>query len=1039
MYDKEDMRMLLQSIGAATSDQERQNIAYSYAPLLDSERLKALRNEGKCSPDVIDLLQKMLAAYILNKIVSADSPHEMMQVAESYAENYDEYFLDALKVLRHEAHMLREEPKVRLLDILTPKLQGLFNERRALEKSRLCYNQGVEADQSGRHEEAITHFTKAIEAYPDHPHPWMGRGASFAVMGKYEKALSDSEQAIRLNPNSQESWNNKAACLMAIGRTEEAAKAYERCVELAPNVAKPWIGLGKCYLDLGRYQGAVEAFRKAIDLDSRSFSAWHFCGIAYLELNQPRDARYCFLSALEIEPDSPYALDGLRESERRLERDKDEVYPVSIGTRLCSSDLLEEKLISKTLCELRKRFGVKAEDGDNGVICSVFVMGSFTNREERSSYSDIDVAILFREGYVSSNMDSIMHRLAEIESDVSRFDPSRKIKLWPKPVEWYRDSPPFEVSSNDFLFLIWQLLRARSSKCAPDTARSASTPESLLELDGWSGLATQVLRDYEIATGVTILGEELIENVDPVDPLPSQEWDELYLVATRDLALGCAARAQGFAAIREGKLERGRASLRQGDNSIAKSVLRVAYAYEIKDEQHPLNSYAEIWHYAQSRLGLDDQELVARAYEIKVTGTDRYSGSIDLLGWRTPTVGPIHKLTRFFRVRRADLLKGLVYDPQISPMQELEDDMMYWHVRVEDNLPTRRFYFERTIPKIIEDLGEQDVDPEIALIFVPEIVNFLKGEMISIRDQMSDEKIWTHPRIRNAIEVLERIIWHFFKGLEDGPESPYMRLCAQYLTDLPGDRIHEEVAVLLYSDEPLPLVPTLPAGFLDDLNSTFLCLADYYREVGLHPLQVLHNTYITHAEVTLRKFMFWLKKVAPKEVDLRYGIILRLAYILGKNNDWQSEDSLQQWKEEVSLYEEAMKLMPERYEAYYNLAYRYFWLGDREKSRDLAVRAIELNENCMQAWGLYFDYYEMKAPNSDMDIVRASCEDALKRNPRHPMALACLFRYFLEKGDEEQALVFWKRLREADPKLDSFSNFQFLPSNVVMWLTDNIH
>jgi tetratricopeptide (TPR) repeat protein len=959
-------------------------------------------------------LWKMRVTHVLNEIIAAGSPTEMMRVAESHASKYNEDFIASLEALRHESELLDEKTKVELLDILIPMLQRQFKEYKALES----YNQGVKAAQSGRHKEAITFFTKSIEASPDHPLPWFGRGTSFAALKRYEEALNDFEDSLRLNPDSGEVWQNKAACMAEMGRMVEAAEAFARCVELLPSVAKPWIGLGKCYLVLERPQEAVEAFRKATDQDPRSADAWNWYGVAYLNLKQLKDARSCFLKALALEPDFPPALHGLQEIKRTLEGESSAVPLISNVIKRSASNLLREAPIRATVSELSRQFGVTTQDGDNGAICSVFVLGSFTSQEECTSYSDVDISVLFREGYLEGRVDSVKHQLARIEDTVAPLNPSHKIRLWPKPVEWYRESPPPEVSANDFLFLVWQLLRKRSAKTSPYLVQSSSTPEDLLELDGWSGLATQVLRDYEIATGVTILGEEIVENLKPVDPLPSQEWEELYLVATRDLASGIAARARGLIAIGESNLAQGCALLLQGDNFIAKAVLRVVYAYELKDERRTLNSYTEIWRYAQSWLGGDDLELASHAYKIKVGGTTRYSGEVDLEEWEKPAIGTIHRLVSFFRARRAELLKAAAYAPQISPTEKFENGLIRYHMRPEDNLPARRFYFERTIPKIIDDLGEQGIDPEILLVFVQEIVKFLEGEMATLKDRVPSEEIWTLPRERSAIGQLERLTWHLFRTLK-----------GQYPITFPRDRIHEETIALLYSDDPFPLAPRLPTGFLADLTCVLLPLADYYREIGLQLHQVTHNTYVTRAETLLRKFILWLEKMAPKEVDLRYGAMLRLAHILGMHQEWQ---------EESSLYQKAIEIAPERYEAYNNLANRYFFLGNPRKCRDLAMRAIELNEDCMQSWGLYFDSHKMKPLRGEMCTARTFCERVLARNHKHPMALACLCRYFLERGDEKQASHFWKRLEKVDPKLDSFSFFRVLPDNIVAWIVDRM-
>lgn len=402
VQSQKDIELCLELLRAAESDEERTAIAYSYAPFLDSKCWKAVRAASGHCPGAFGLLRKMRAAHVLEKIIAADSADEMMQICRSHASEYDKEFRNAVEELSHEARARNEVEKAQLLEMFIPMLEREHTESKSDSTSFELYNEGVRAAQAGRHEEAIALLTKAIDATPDHPLPWYARGSSRAAQKEYERALADFEKSLDLKEGDfPEAWHQKAACLLALHRPQEALEACEQAVSKLATMPEAHVVMGKCCMVLNRPAEGVGAFRRALDLNPASADAWYLCGSAYLDAGQPKDARSCFLRAVSLRDDFPEAERGLYQSERELKTSLPATALVEDRPDRRQPDWPEGAPIQEAVEQLLWEFGI-SDSGEKGTpISSAFVIGSFTSREERTAYSDIDIAVLFREGYLA--------------------------------------------------------------------------------------------------------------------------------------------------------------------------------------------------------------------------------------------------------------------------------------------------------------------------------------------------------------------------------------------------------------------------------------------------------------------------------------------------------------------------------------------------------------------------------------------------------------------------------------------------------------
>ncbi len=176
-------------------------------------------------------------------------------------------------------------------------------------------------------EEALQHFEKAVEIYPEHSLAWFGLGnllmrqgpehAARAVecyrrvvtlepgkavayrnmalaadqTGDVEAALNSIRRFRALQPGEAEGAFLEAGYLEKLGRIEDAATVYENLVRAQPGNAETWEQAGLFFAKRrGDYPKAIDHLKRAIALDASKVSYYENLGSAQILSGQHRAA-----------------------------------------------------------------------------------------------------------------------------------------------------------------------------------------------------------------------------------------------------------------------------------------------------------------------------------------------------------------------------------------------------------------------------------------------------------------------------------------------------------------------------------------------------------------------------------------------------------------------------------------------------------------------------------------------------------------------------------------------------------------------------
>lgn len=126
---------------------------------------------------------------------------------------------------------------------------------------------GLIADGSGRHEEALQYFSRAIALSPDNAIYYSDMGVAYRRMGQLEKAVECYRAGIARQPDLPGLYINLCEALFRLRRFDEVIPSYRRLIELTPDHAPTYCDFGVALAETGSWEEAMGQFRRAATID----------------------------------------------------------------------------------------------------------------------------------------------------------------------------------------------------------------------------------------------------------------------------------------------------------------------------------------------------------------------------------------------------------------------------------------------------------------------------------------------------------------------------------------------------------------------------------------------------------------------------------------------------------------------------------------------------------------------------------------------------------------------------------------------------
>jgi tetratricopeptide (TPR) repeat protein len=149
---------------------------------------------------------------------------------------------------------------------------------------------------------------------------WMNLADTFTQSGRYDEAIATFRRALQIRPDDPYGLNDLGNVLVLTGRVEEAIPKLERAIAVKPDLADAHSNLGNAVRTLGRSEDAIRHFRRALELNPAHTGALNNLGAELAQLGRPLEAVPLFEKALQLEPADAPAHDNLAGALREIGR-----------------------------------------------------------------------------------------------------------------------------------------------------------------------------------------------------------------------------------------------------------------------------------------------------------------------------------------------------------------------------------------------------------------------------------------------------------------------------------------------------------------------------------------------------------------------------------------------------------------------------------------------------------------------------------------------------------------------------------------------
>src|SRR5882724_10033924 len=176
----------------------------------------------------------------------------------------------------------------------------------------------IAMDNSGRYDEAVAHFEKALQVQRDHYEVLVNMGVTRYHQGQLPEAIEYYQAAIRSHPDAPEAHAQLALALWKQSRNEAAYDEVRRASQLAPKDANIRNYLGIALGRLGRFPEATDQLHEALRLNPNGAEVHYNLGLALLASGKPQESIAEFEIALRLKPELKGAADNLRRAQAQL-------------------------------------------------------------------------------------------------------------------------------------------------------------------------------------------------------------------------------------------------------------------------------------------------------------------------------------------------------------------------------------------------------------------------------------------------------------------------------------------------------------------------------------------------------------------------------------------------------------------------------------------------------------------------------------------------------------------------------------------------
>jgi tetratricopeptide (TPR) repeat protein len=164
---------------------------------------------------------------------------------------------------------------------------------------------GNEAVREGDFQQAVLHFEKAVEQYPESYEAHNSLGAALSASGNLPRAVEHFSIAVALNKDFVEGHYNLGRALAGMGRYNEAVVEYQNAIAVDSTYAIAYMGLAESFIGANAPERAIRSYERAIRYDRNLLQAYIGLGRAYVAVREYQKGIDAFIAARDAFPNNP--------------------------------------------------------------------------------------------------------------------------------------------------------------------------------------------------------------------------------------------------------------------------------------------------------------------------------------------------------------------------------------------------------------------------------------------------------------------------------------------------------------------------------------------------------------------------------------------------------------------------------------------------------------------------------------------------------------------------------------------------------------
>ena len=178
---------------------------------------------------------------------------------------------------------------------------------------------------TGRYEEAVTEFQKALALDPASAAAKRGLAKAYEAQGRIKEAELTYKEAIKLKPDYWAGYNVLGVFYYRHGRYEDAVTQFHHVANRVPLNAKGYTNLGGAYFNLDRWNDAKEMFKRSVNIEP-NYKAYSNLATIYFYEEQYSDAARMYDKALQIDDNDYRVWGNLASAYHRTPDEHDKMY-----------------------------------------------------------------------------------------------------------------------------------------------------------------------------------------------------------------------------------------------------------------------------------------------------------------------------------------------------------------------------------------------------------------------------------------------------------------------------------------------------------------------------------------------------------------------------------------------------------------------------------------------------------------------------------------------------------------------------------------